>query len=113
MLFKVDPEDIYTKFQGYFNNDVASQSKVLRDVLVKGDAYVRTGDVLRWDSEGRWWFCDRIGDTFRWKSENISTAEVSEVLGTHPRSSKPMYMGWRFHIMMGARGVLLFFSKEV
>lgn len=84
LLFKVDPEDIYTKFQGYFNNDVASQSKVLRDVLVKGDAYVRTGDVLRWDSEGRWWFCDRIGDTFRWKSENISTAEVSEVLGTHP-----------------------------
>ena len=84
LLFKVDPKDIYTKFQGYFNNDAASQSKVLRDVLAKGDAYVRSGDVLRWDSEGRWWFCDRIGDTFRWKSENVSTAEVSEVLGTHP-----------------------------
>ena len=84
LLFKVDPKDIYTKFQGYFNNDAASQSKVLRDVLVNGDAYVRSGDVLRWDSEGRWWFCDRIGDTFRWKSENVSTAEVSEVLGTHP-----------------------------
>lgn len=84
LLFKVDPKDIYTKFQGYFNNEAANQTKILRDVLVTGDAYVRSGDVLKWDSEGRWWFCDRIGDTFRWKSENVSTAEVSEVLGTHP-----------------------------
>ncbi len=84
LLFKVDPADIFSKFQGYFNNKDASQSKVLRDVLVKGDAYVRSGDVVRWDKEGRWWFCDRIGDTFRWKSENVSTAQVSEVLGTHP-----------------------------
>lgn len=84
LLFKVDPADVFSKFQGYFNNQDASQSKVLTDVLVKGDAYVRSGDVVRWDSEGRWWFCDRIGDTFRWKSENVSTAEVSEALGTHP-----------------------------
>ena len=84
LLFKIDPADINSKFQGYFNNPAASQAKILRDVLVKGDAYFRTGDVLRWDSEGRWWFCDRIGDTFRWKSENVSTAEVSEALGTHP-----------------------------
>ena len=84
LMFKVDPADIHSKFQGYFNNLSATSSKIFRDVLVKGDAYCRTGDVLRWDSEGRWWFCDRIGDTFRWKSENVSTAEVSSVLGTHP-----------------------------
>lgn len=84
LMFKVDPTDIYSKFQGYFNNPSATEGKIFRDVLVKGDAYCRTGDVLRWDSEGRWWFCDRIGDTFRWKSENVSTAEVSSVLGTHP-----------------------------
>lgn len=84
LLFKVDPANVFAKFQGYFNNKGASESKVLRDVFTKGDAYVRSGDVLRWDSEGRWWFCDRIGDTFRWKSENVSTAEVSEVLGLHP-----------------------------
>jgi len=46
--------------------------------------WFRTGDVQKWDSEGRWFFSDRIGDTFRWKSENVSTNEVSEVLGTHP-----------------------------
>ena len=83
-LYKVDPKDVSAQFQGYYKNNEATQKKILRDVLVKGDAYFRTGDVLRWDKEGRWWFCDRIGDTFRWKSENVSTAEVSEVLGSHP-----------------------------
>ena len=85
LIFKVDPADVFSKFQGYFNNPGATESKVMRDVLVKGDAYVRSGDVVRWDKEGRWWFCDRIGDTFRWKSENVSTAEVSETLGLHPK----------------------------
>ena len=84
LLFKVDAADVNNKYQGYFNNEKASQAKIIRDVLVEGDAYFRTGDVLRWDNDGRWWFCDRIGDTFRWKSENVSTAEVSEALGTHP-----------------------------
>ena len=84
LLFKLDPAGIQRGFQGYFNNTKATQSKIMRDVLEKGDAYFRTGDVIRWDKEGRWWFCDRVGDTFRWKSENVSTAEVSEALGTHP-----------------------------
>ncbi|QSS48916.1 hypothetical protein I7I53_09125 [Histoplasma capsulatum var. duboisii H88] len=56
----------------------------MRNVLRKGDVWFRTGDVMRWDLEGRWYFSDRIGDTFRWRSENVSTNEVSEVLGKHP-----------------------------
>lgn len=84
LLYRVDAADIRKKFQGYFNNEKATESKIMRDVLAKGDAWFRTGDVLRWDKQGRWWFCDRIGDTFRWKSENVSTSEVSEALGTHP-----------------------------
>ncbi|KAL8646937.1 MAG: hypothetical protein Q9226_006645 [Calogaya cf. arnoldii] len=84
LLFKVDAAAIERGYQGYFNNAKASNSKIMRSVLKKDDAYFRTGDVIRRDKEGRWWFCDRIGDTFRWKSENVSTAEVSEVLGLHP-----------------------------
>ena len=84
LMFALDPANIKANFQGYFNNEEASTSKVMRDVLKKGDAYFRTGDIARQDSEGRLWFCDRIGDTFRWKSENVSTFEVSEVLGLHP-----------------------------
>ncbi|CAG8978834.1 hypothetical protein HYALB_00008489 [Hymenoscyphus albidus] len=84
LVFKLDPKDISTSFQGYFNNKRANESKIARDVLTKGDAWFRTGDMIIWDDEGRSFFSDRIGDTFRWKAENVSTNEVSEALGLHP-----------------------------
>lgn len=71
-------------FQGYFNDEKATQKKIIRDVFRKGDIFYRTGDALRRDDDGRWFFMDRLGDTFRWKSENVSTAEVAEVLGRFP-----------------------------
>lgn len=84
MLYKLDPADITSGYQGYFNNQSASDSKILRSVFQKDDAWFRTGDVMTWDNEGRVYFNDRIGDTFRWKSENVSTNEVAEALNTHP-----------------------------
>ncbi|KAF7509708.1 hypothetical protein GJ744_007579 [Endocarpon pusillum] len=84
LLCALDPRDIEDRFQGYFGNEAASRKKVLRDVVKRGDAWYRTGDVLRWDAEGRWWFVDRIGDTYRWKSENVSTAEVADMIGRFP-----------------------------
>ena len=84
VIYKLDPARMEKKFQGYFNNAKATDGKILRDVFAQRDAWFRSGDILRWDNEGRWYFCDRVGDTFRWKSENVSTAEVSEVLGGHP-----------------------------
>ncbi|KAL4945107.1 hypothetical protein BDV06DRAFT_219638 [Aspergillus oleicola] len=71
-------------FQGYWDNEAATEKKYLKDVFKKGDLYYRSGDALRRESDGRWYFLDRLGDTFRWKSENVATAEVSEILGTHP-----------------------------
>jgi acyl-CoA synthetase (AMP-forming)/AMP-acid ligase II len=84
MLFCLPADDIHSRFQGYYNNPEATAKKVLRDVFRKGDAYFRTGDVVRWTADGLIYFSDRIGDTFRWKSENVSTAEVSEAVGNHP-----------------------------
>ncbi|KAJ4302482.1 long-chain fatty acid transporter fat1 [Collariella sp. IMI 366227] len=77
-------EDIHKRFQGYFGNQDATNSKVMRNVFKNGDAWFRSGDMVRWDGDGRIYFNDRIGDTFRWKSENVSTAEVAETLGLHP-----------------------------
>lgn len=86
MLFRLpdSPDEIHKRFQGYYNNPAATQKKIIRDVLRKGDAWFRTGDVVRWGADGLVYFHDRIGDTFRWKAENVSTAEVSQVLGLHP-----------------------------
>lgn len=84
MLFKLPVEDLERRFQGYYGNKEATAAKVMRGVFAPDDAWFRTGDVTRWDSDGRVFFTDRIGDTFRWKSENVSTFEVSHAVGTHP-----------------------------
>ena len=72
------------EFVGYWNNADATDKRFERDVFQKGDLYYKTGDALRRDADGRWFFLDRLGDTFRWKSENVSTTEVAEVLGRFP-----------------------------
>ncbi|KAF2708219.1 fatty acid transporter-like protein [Pleomassaria siparia CBS 279.74] len=71
-------------FVGYYNNPEATNKKFERNVFHKGDLFYRTGDALRRTTDGRWYFLDRLGDTYRWKSENVSTAEVSEVIGNYP-----------------------------
>jgi fatty-acyl-CoA synthase len=67
------------RFEGYASADDTEQ-KILRDVFKKGDTWFRTGDLMRKDKRGYFYFVDRIGDTFRWKGENISTTEVELAL---------------------------------
>ena len=67
-------------FEGYTRKE-DSQKKILRDVFEKGDAWFRTGDLMKRDEHGYFYFVDRIGDTFRWKGENVSTNEVAEAFG--------------------------------
>src|SRR5579863_3696530 len=64
-----------SRFEGYTDKD-ASDRKVLQNVFVSGDAWFRTGDLMRRDERGYFYFVDRVGDTFRWKGENVSTTEV-------------------------------------
>lgn len=79
---KIDAETARGRFEGYANDKDATDKKLLRDVLEPGDLWFRTGDLLKQDRDGYFYFIDRIGDTYRWKSENVSTNEVSEALGT-------------------------------
>jgi acyl-CoA synthetase (AMP-forming)/AMP-acid ligase II len=79
LLFYADPPggaDPSKAFQGYYGNKAATEKKIARDVLVKGDMFFRTGDVIRQEYDEMRLFThfeDRIGDTFRWKGENVST----------------------------------------
>lgn len=72
------------EFKGYWRSEEASEKKYARDVFKKGDVFYRSGDALRRTPDGHWYFMDRLGDTYRWKSENVSTAEVAETLGAFP-----------------------------
>jgi fatty-acyl-CoA synthase len=81
-----------TRFEGYTDAQ-ASQRKVLRDVFASGDAWYRTGDLMRQDTQGFFYFVDRVGDTFRWKGENVSTTEVEGVLAQCPGVSDAAVYG--------------------
>jgi acyl-CoA synthetase (AMP-forming)/AMP-acid ligase II len=63
------------RFEGY-QDKAASEQKILRDAFQPGDAYFNTGDLLRRDHRAHLYFVDRVGDTFRWKGENVATSEV-------------------------------------
>lgn len=78
---KIADGDPRARFDGYANDQAASEKKLLRNVLEQGDLYFRTGDLLKMDENAYVYFVDRVGDTYRWKSENVSTNEVAEALG--------------------------------
>ncbi|MCL4149697.1 UNVERIFIED_CONTAM: hypothetical protein GTU68_041694 [Idotea baltica] len=72
-------DDVRQRFEGY-NDEEATKKKILKDVFETGDLWFRTGDLMKKDADGYVYFVDRIGDTFRWKGENVSTNEVGEAL---------------------------------
>jgi fatty-acyl-CoA synthase len=72
-------DDAGGRFEGY-TNATETEKKILRDVFAKGDAWFRTGDLMKIDDGGFFHFVDRLGDTFRWKGENVATSEVNEAI---------------------------------
>jgi fatty-acyl-CoA synthase len=76
-----DPMKPGQRFDGYADR-LAGEAKILRNVFKQGDMWFRSADLVRRDHNGYYYFVDRIGDTFRWKSENVSTAAVAEVIQT-------------------------------
>jgi fatty-acyl-CoA synthase len=79
----VDPLKPGNRFDGY-SDRAATAAKILYDAFEKGDRWFRSGDLMRRDRHGYYYFVDRIGDTFRWKGENVATSEVAEALTGFP-----------------------------
>jgi fatty-acyl-CoA synthase len=82
-LGRLGNKNAETRFEGYMNA-AETENKILRNVFREGDAWYRTGDLMRMDARGFIYFVDRIGDTFRWKGENVSTSEVEQALSSCP-----------------------------
>ena len=70
-------------FEGY-TDPAETEKKILRDVFAVGDAFFRTGDLMLRDEQGYFHFVDRIGETFRWKGENVATSEVNDAIRDCP-----------------------------
>ncbi|WP_286803031.1 long-chain-acyl-CoA synthetase [Marinobacter sp. UBA2498] len=66
-------------FEGYTQKE-ATEKSILRNAFKKGDAWFNTGDVLKEIGCGHLQFVDRMGDTYRWKGENVSTTEVENII---------------------------------
>ncbi len=76
VIGEIRNDDPRFRFEGYETKE-ATQKKILRDVFKPGDAWFRTGDLMKRDGHGYYYFMDRVGDTFRWKAENVATNEVA------------------------------------
>jgi fatty-acyl-CoA synthase len=66
-------------FEGY-TDPVETEKKILRNVFAAGDVWFCTGDLMQVDQHGYYYFVDRVGDTFRWKGENVATSEVNDAI---------------------------------
>jgi fatty-acyl-CoA synthase len=78
-----DKSSPFGRFEGYADK-AASEEKIIRNAFAHGDSWFRTGDLMRRDDKGFFYFVDRVGDTFRWKGENVSTTEVAATICAFP-----------------------------
>ncbi len=97
-------QDVRRTYSGYADA-AATEKKVLHDVFVRGDAWFATGDLMLQDKDGYFFFVDRIGDTFRWKGENVSTTEVAERIAVVPGVREATVYGVKVGDMDGRAGM--------
>lgn len=99
-------------FDGYYKNKEATEKKLLKNVFKSGDVYFRSGDLLKMDKDGFYYFTDRLGDTFRWKSENVATTEVAQALGEYPAIAEANVYGVLIPKHDGRAGMAALVLKE-
>ena len=109
-LVEIGPNAI---FNGYTDKK-ASDEKIFRNVFNDGDSWFNTGDILKTMDVGfalgrkHYQFVDRVGDTFRWKSENVSTNEVAEILNLFNQVNMANVYGVKIPKSEGRAGMVAF-----
>ena len=110
LLVEIGPNAIYN---GYTDKK-ASEEKVITDVFEKGDRWFNTGDLIKTMDVGfalgrkHYQFVDRVGDTFRWKAENVSTNEVAEILNLYDQVNMANVYGVKIPKSEGRAGMVAF-----
>lgn len=99
------------RFAGYVDQ-ADNEEKILRNVFTSGDKWLRTGDLMTQDTDGYFYFIDRIGDTYRWKGENISTTEVRQALCMFPGVDDAVVYGLRVPDHEGRVGAATLFCPD-
>ncbi|GAB5342201.1 long-chain-acyl-CoA synthetase [Pseudomonas fluorescens] len=108
LLARIDEK---SPFDGYTDPE-KNRKVVLTDVFEKGDRYFNTGDLLRSIGFGHAQFVDRLGDTYRWKGENVSTTEVENVLLQHPQIAEVVAYGVEIENTNGRAGMVAITPSE-
>lgn len=98
-------------FDGY-SDDEATEKKMVRDGFKDGDAWFDTGDLVRKQGWMHVAFVDRLGDTFRWKGENVATTQVEGALGGHPAVDGAVVYGVDIHGTDGKAGMAAVTLRE-
>ncbi len=108
LLARIDDK---SPFDGYTDPE-KNRKVVLTDVFEKGDRYFNTGDLVRSIGFGHAQFVDRLGDTYRWKGENVSTTEVENILLGHPQIAEVVAYGVEIHNTNGRAGMVAITPAE-
>ena len=108
LLAKIDEK---SPFDGY-TDPQKNRKVVLSDVFEQGDRYFNTGDLVRSIGFGHAQFIDRLGDTYRWKGENVSTTEVENVLLQHPQIAEVVAYGVEIENTNGRAGMVAITPSE-
>ncbi len=101
----------FQPFDGYTDKD-ESEKKLVRDAFKEGDVWFNTGDLMRSQGLGHAAFTDRLGDTFRWKGENVATTEVEAAVSTDPQVQEATVFGVEVPDVGGRAGMAAIQLKD-
>ncbi|MGV0849565.1 long-chain-acyl-CoA synthetase FadD6 [Mycolicibacterium phlei] len=101
----------FQPFDGYTDQS-ESEKKLVRNAFRDGDVWFNTGDLMRAQGFGHAAFADRLGDTFRWKGENVATTEVEAAVSTDPQVEEATVFGVEVEGAGGRAGMAAIQLKE-
>ncbi len=101
------------EYSGYANNKQASEKKIIENVFKKGQRAFNSGDMMMSDEYGYVYFCDRLGDTYRWKGENVSTIEVENIISAKLNFTEVVVYGVEIPGQEGRAGMVSILKLDV